>query len=337
MQIRGGFFLPVCAIHESACFDAHGMIAMIRRAGINLMPGKVHEVSTLDFPRFRTLVFAGGGNRCWWQAGALQHLMEHGLHLPAQLVGTSAGAAIATSFVLNGAGNALQACLRLYAATPRIFDWSALRGLKLKFAHQQVYPAWVDSFLHADAFTALGSSSSRITVAVTRPARFLGMSGSVAAGTLAYLIDKYLWNSIHPRLPSLLGLRQEFIALNECADIETAKALLIAAASAPPIMYARAVGGRHAIDGGYTDNAPIPSQSDGERSATLVMLTRHYPKLPRLFQWLGRTHWQPSERIPVSTWDCTPKTTVLEAYNLGRRDAKQVLSAERSGRLHSPA
>ena len=291
------------------------------------MLGKVDEVRRLDFGEIETLVFAGGGNRCWWQAGALRHLMEQGLRLPVQLVGTSAGAAVAASFLVNGADTALQACLRLYAGNPRIFDWSALPALKLKFAHQQVYPAWVDAFLNAGTFTSLRHSSSRLTVALTRPARFLGLGGSVAAGTLAYLVDKYLWNSIHPRLPGLLGLRQDFMVLNECADIETAQTLLIAAASAPPIMYARPVGKGHAIDGGYTDNAPIPPQSDKERSFTLVMLTRHYPKLPPLFTWLGRTYWQPSQRIPVSTWDCTPKTSVREAYDLGIQDSVRTFSA----------
>jgi predicted acylesterase/phospholipase RssA len=113
--------------------------------------------------------------------------------------------------------------------------------------------------------------------------------------------------------------------VNDCSDIEMAQSLLIAAASAPPIMSARPVGGGPAIDGGYTDNAPIPPQSEQERSTTLVMLTRHYPKLPPLFRWHGRTYWQPSQRIPVSTWDCTSKTTVHEAYDLGAQDSIQAL------------
>lgn len=291
------------------------------------MHGKLNEARELDLSKIETLVFAGGGNRCWWQAGALRHLIESGIRLPAQLVGTSAGAAVAASFLVGRADTALQACLRLYSNNPKIFDWSALPKFKLKFAHQHVYPAWVDAFLNADTFAALSHSSSRLNVALTRPARFLGTGGSVVAGTLAYLVDKYLWNSIHPRLPRLLGLRQDFVVLNDCADIETAQTLLIAAASAPPIMSARPVGVKHAIDGGYTDNAPIPPQSDKERSVTLVMLTRHYPKLPPLFTWRGRTYWQPSQRIPVSTWDCTPKTTVREAYSLGLEDSVRALSA----------
>lgn len=289
------------------------------------MLGNVGEVRQLPFDALETLVFAGGGNRCWWQAGAVRHLMESGVRLPAQLVGTSAGAGVAASFLVKGAETALQACQNLYRDNPAIFDWSGLARLRLTFAHQQIYPAWVNAFLNADTFALLGRSSSRLTVALTRPARFLGLRGSVAAGTLAYLVDKYLWNSIHPRLPRMLGLRQDFMVLNDCGDVETAQNLLVAAASAPPIMSARAIGNGHAIDGGYTDNAPIPLQSDAERARTLVMLTRHYPKLPPMFTWRGRTYWQPSQRIPVSTWDCTPKATVRDAYDLGAGDAVNAL------------
>jgi hypothetical protein len=82
----------------------------------------------------QTLAFAGGGNRCWWQAGLLTHLQAQGAQLQAKLVGTSAGAAIAASF----------------------------------------------------------------------------LAGCVAAGTLAYLVDKYLFHNIHPVLPRFLGLKQAF-------------------------------------------------------------------------------------------------------------------------------
>lgn len=290
------------------------------------MHGKIATAHSLDFNAIDTLVFAGGGNRCWWQAGALSVLMERGVRLPAQLVGTSAGAAVAASFLVQGTDKARQACLKLYAGNPRIFDWSALTKFKLKFAHQHIYPAWVDAFFNATTFSTLRDASPRLTVGLTRPARWLGMSGSVAAGTLAYLVDKYLWNSIHPRLPTRLGLRQDFMVLNDCPDIVTAQSLLIAAASAPPIMSACPVGGAHAIDGGYIDNAPIPVQSDAERAKTLVMLTRHYPKLPTVFTLQGRTYWQPSQRIPVSTWDCTPKTTVDQAYDLGARDGARIVA-----------
>lgn len=287
---------------------------------------RIEPARYVDFSRFQTLVFAGGGNRCWWQAGAVRQLLEHGMALPQQLVGTSAGAAVAAACLTGKPELALAACLRLYAETARIFDWRGLRRLTLKFAHQHVYPTWVAAFINADTFDAVRNSSSRLTVGLTRPSRLLGIGGTIAAGTLAYLVDKYVWNSIHPRLPRMLGLRQDFVVINDCASVEDAQNLLIAAASAPPIMGSRTVGGGLAIDGGYTDNAPIPPQSANEKSATLVLLTRHYPKLPTVFHWAGRTYWQPSRRVPVSTWDCTSKATVHDAYALGRRDAVDALA-----------
>lgn len=286
---------------------------------------KIEEVRDYAVGGIETLVFAGGGNRCWWQAGALRHLMSRDMRLPSRLIGTSAGAAVAASCMTRNPDAALQACLKLYAENIRIFDWRGLSKLKLKFAHQHVYPAWVDSFLNAETIDGIRNSSSHLTVALTRPAKFLGTGFSVVAGTFAYLIDKYVWNSIHPRLPAMLGLRQDFVALNDCANLEAAQSLLIAAASAPPIMSARHIGGGLAFDGGYTDNAPIPPQSAEERLKTLVLLSRHYPALPKLFRWSGRTYWQPSQRVPVSTWDCTAKTTVRDAYELGLQDAHYAL------------
>ena len=74
--------------------------------------------------------------------------------------------------------------------------------------------------------------------------------------------------------------------------------------------------------GGYTDNAPIVVQSALEKTATLVLLTRHYPKRPSIFQFGGRTYLQPSRPVPVSTWDCTAKATVMPAAfnSVARKD-----------------
>jgi len=88
-----------------------------------------------------TLALAGGGNRCWWQAGAISRRLEAGWPLPKQWVGTSAGAAIAAACLTTGPGAALAACRELYGQTNRIFDWRGMRRGRLKFAHQSVYPS----------------------------------------------------------------------------------------------------------------------------------------------------------------------------------------------------
>ena len=286
----------------------------------------IKSLTLLNWSALDTLVFAGGGNRCWWQAGALSTLTQQGFALPRQLVGTSAGAAMAASFLTDGPKAALEACERLFARNARVFEWRGLAQLKLCFAQQHTYPAWLASFVNANSFDAIRTSRLQLRVALTRPARWLGLQGSMVAGTVAYIVDKHVSHSIHPRLPKWLGLRQDFLDLHDCADAIAAQALLAAAAAAPPFMHATRIGGLGALDGGYTDNAPIPVQTDSEKSRTLVLLTRHYPRLPQLFRWNGRSYWQPSRPVPVSTWDCTARATVTQAYALGEVDAVALCS-----------
>ena len=175
------------------------------------------------FSHVQTLAFAGGGNRCWWQAGLLTQLQEYGVRLPARLVGTSAGAAIAASLLAGSTDKALQACKQLYAANAHLFDWRGLARWRLNFAHQTIYPAWLAAFVNEGHFKAIQSAPSQLLVAVTRPAWALGLSGSIAVGTLAYLVDQKLFHHIHPALPRFLGLKQAFFSLHDCATAQVAR------------------------------------------------------------------------------------------------------------------
>lgn len=276
----------------------------------------------VDLGSIDTLIMAGGGNRCWWQAGLVQALMQRGWTLPRNITATSAGAAIATSLLTGTTETALVACKKLYSANAQLFDWNALMRLKVKFAHQHIYPAWLNSLIGDGDYTTLQQSKSQLNVAVTQPARWLGLTGSLVTGSVAYLLDKKIAHSIHPKLPRYLGLRQAFFSLNECTTAHEARNLLAAAAAAGPFMKAQKVAERWALDGGYIDNAPLPAQTPAEAKRTLVLLTRHYPDLPQQFTFEQRQYWQPSRKIPVSTWDCRPSTTVDQAYALGFDDAK---------------
>jgi predicted acylesterase/phospholipase RssA len=137
------------------------------------------------------------------------------------------------------------------------------------------------------------------------------------------MLDKKISHSIHPKFPRYLGLRQAFFSLKVCGSAQEARHLLAAAAAAGPFMKAQKVGERWALDGGYIDNAPVPAQTPAEAARTLVLLTRHYPDLPQQFTFEQRQYWQPSRKIPVSTWDCRPSTTVDQAYQLGLEDASR--------------
>ena len=279
-------------------------------------------ISNINLNYIDTLVLAGGGNRCWWQAGLVQQLTSQGWALPSKLIATSAGAAIATALLTNRTEAAFAACKKLYEANAQIFDWKALTRLKVKFAHQHIYPSWIESLMRDSDFLTLIATKRQLTVALTQPARFLGLSGSLIAGSIAYLLDKKIAHSIHPKIPKYLGLRQTFVNLTDCQTAQEARILLSAAAAAAPFMKAQKVNGQWGMDGGYTDNAPIPEQTSDEAARTLVLLTRHYPDLPRQFSFEKRLYWQPSQKIPVSTWDCRSSTTVDLAFQLGMSDAQ---------------
>ena len=288
-------------------------------------------VTRLNLSGIETLILAGGGNRCWWQAVAIAHWLNEGWRLPQKLIGTSAGAGIAAACLsADGLRRAYESCESLFGSNLRMFEWRGLAPYRWHFAHQRIYPAWLASFVNEETFNIVRNAPQQLRVALTRPARALGLGGSVVAGTLAYLVDKYLWNRLHPRLPGMLGLRQEFVDLHQCQTLDQAQTLLAAAAAAPPFLRAQHVAGSVAIDGGYLDSVPIPEQNDDDRSRTLVLLTRHYPKLPVLFRHRGRSYLQPSRRVPVSTWDCTQRTDIASAFTLGGDDAEH---AFRSGLL----
>jgi hypothetical protein len=264
---------------------------------------------------FQTLIFAGGGNRCWWQAGLLHEWMRADRVRAHRFVGTSAGAAIAYAAATNRLHDAFDACKRAYGSNERIVK----SRFPLRFAHETIYPAWLRAFVDNASMQRLRERDTPIVmVGYAHLPRWLPAGASLALGATCYIVDKYWSQRVHPTLLPRLGFSMQVRELSRTASSDEANALLAAAAAAPPFMPARRVEGRIAVDGGFADNAPrIPLSQDRQ----LVLLTRHYPKLPQLFEMGGRWYFQPARAIPVSTWDCTPKATVDAAFELGRADA----------------
>ena len=65
------------------------------------------------------------------------------------------------------------------------------------------------------AFEVAKVSKHRLTVAVTHPNRVIGTPISIVLATAAYLIDKKVLHSIHPKIPKYFDFRQGFYSLNE--------------------------------------------------------------------------------------------------------------------------
>jgi predicted acylesterase/phospholipase RssA len=275
---------------------------------------------TVDISELSSVSLAGGGNRCWWQAGVLEVWLQSGRLHAKRFAGTSAGAGVAFAALCGHLPQAIEACRDAYAANPSV--WLGKR--KAWFAQEEIYPAWVASFMTDSNLLQLRASGYELMVGIGRLPRLLPNFVGIGLGMAAYLIDKYGAAALHPRLAASWGLTIELHPLHKALDAAQAAHLLVCAAAAPPFIATRTLHRRAAVDGGFADNAPRLPLSRGD-DQQLILLTRHYAKWPQSFCFEGRNYQQPSIKIPVSTWDCTSSADIFAAFELGRKDGAAAL------------
>ncbi|MFM2274181.1 MAG: hypothetical protein RL211_53, partial [Pseudomonadota bacterium] len=261
-------------------------------------------ISPSDFlaRTFHTVVFAGGGNRCWWQAGAVERLCEQANWQAKRLIGVSAGAGIATAFATGRLQESLRAAVERFNNTPKNIVWRDLLKGKRPFVLPRIYPDWIESFLQAADLQKLQRGTLKVDVAITRPIPFLPVTLSTAVALALYSTEKFWLKTFHGRLPHWVGLRPEYHDLTDCPQLDDARSLLLASAAAVPITPTHKVNGRAALDGGFYDNVPLP-QDRADDAGTLVLLTRHRADLPQAFHFQGRTYLQPSRVVDATNMD----------------------------------
>lgn len=299
---------------------------------------KTIATTQIDWPHIGHVAFAGGGNRCWWQGGVCDQLIERGWTLPRHLSGTSAGIAIAASLAVGRAHDALGPCAELYKTNPHLLERLVPTQRRWQFAHDRIYPAWLDSFLTPQRWLQSHARAAdlrhelHIAVGRFRGPQWPQLATSLGLG--AYLIDKFVLRQTHPVLPRYLGLAIEFFNAHQQTPFADLRRWLIAAAAASPVLNSPPLNGKLAMDGGFCDNAPVASliapdtaSNTKAKDQVLVLLTRHNPRLPSVFRVGLRNYWQPSHAIKVSTWDCTPGTDIASAYAHGQADAQRCLAA----------
>jgi predicted acylesterase/phospholipase RssA len=274
---------------------------------------------------YRHVVFAGGGNRCWWQAGLVEQLAKHRCWQAVHLIGVSAGAGIATAFATGHIRNALKAAVERFAATPRNFEWRELFKGKRPFMLPRLYPEWIHSFLQRDDLEKIKSGLRQIEVVITRPVRFLPLTLSTILALLLYSTEKFWLKNFHSRLPHRLGFRAEYVDLRACPDLNAARTLLQASAAAVPITPAHRVHGRAALDGGFYDSVPLPLDRAHDPH-TLVLLTRHRAALPQMFENEHRVYIQPARPVSAINMDCTRPADVERTFEQGRDEALRLLA-----------
>jgi predicted acylesterase/phospholipase RssA len=275
---------------------------------------------------FDQVVFAGGGNRCWWQAGFWEVVQPELALRPRVITGISAGAATACMLYTNNARWVMDYYAHALRDNRKNAYWGNLLRAQSVFPHYRIYrQALLDIF--ADQFATL-QSAPEIRIGVSHLPRWLGARSAVAAGLIAYNIEKYVRKTLHPTLGQSLGFHPEFINAQACTSVEDLADLILQSSSTPPFTPVLRRNGRPVLDGGMVDNVPVGAL-DATPGDVLVMVTRIYPR-PQMFVVSHgeqrRIYVQPSRKVPISSWDYTSPAQMQHAYDLGRSDGEQFLT-----------
>jgi len=260
-------------------------------------------------------VFAGGGCRCFWQAGFWTSAAEPLGIVPEVVAGVSAGAALACAALTGASESVLADFKRRTAANPRnIYPRNLLYGDPL-FPHEAIYRETIAEHMDEPRLKKL-QSGPEVRVLLARPHEWLGPRSAYSLAVVAHALNRRELR-VHARWGQRFGFEPEAVSVRSCRTPADLVSLILHTSCAPPLvpMYRRDE--RIVLDGGLLDNAPA-DLIDTARS-TLVLLTRRHPPagLPK---HPARLYVQPSDPIPIAEWDYTSPSGIQRTYDLGRRD-----------------
>ncbi len=278
---------------------------------------------------FSSVVFAGGGSRCFWQLGFWNTAAPVLDIKPSVVAAVSAGAAFACFALASDGEDVLRYFKQATGNNRRNFYPANFFNTKPVFPHYKMYRDAILYSITDDSMTKLINGPD-IRVLITRPPLWMGARLAAVIGVTAYNIEKHMFYPLHPVFTGGMGFSGEIVPVNECSTREELADLILQSSCAPPLLPVMKRGGRIALDGGMIDNVPtfILESLPGKK---LVLLTRRY-KESVLADTGGFTYVQPSENIPITKWEYTDPEGLQYVYDLGRRDGdrfikEQVLTA----------
>lgn len=271
----------------------------------------------MDGP-FTTLVFGGGGTRCFWHGGFMS-VAEDRLPLDISRVsGVSGGALSAAAWITGRERQLLDSMTDAFDETkkgPGNIDLAALIGDDQPFPHQRLYTRIVHDLLDDYVASGLIADGPDFRIQLAKPGK-LGAKGTIAA----YAADIAVRSSPHPVLPKMTGAESVLVDAKEAARDGKLCDLIVAAASSPPLFDQHYWNGEPVIDGGVVDNAPPWAESD---EPTLLLVTRPYSNLP---EHANRLYAVPSEKPPTFKLDFTDAEGIRDVWRLGEDDGRAFLA-----------
>lgn len=271
---------------------------------------------------FENVVFAGGGNRCFWQAGFWSVAAAALKLAPSGVVAVSAGSAIACALFAGTFEACFMGYKRAVAENVRNLYWRNLLREQPIFPHGDIYRDAILGSIDEQALSRL-HQGPKISVLISYPPPWACAHMAMLLGMLAYGLKACNKDAVHSLTGQRVGFRPLFVSVQECVTPGDLADLIIASSCVPPLTPQARRNGIALLDGSLVSNVPIEgvAKNAGE---TLVLLTRHFTTLPSI---PGRTYVQPSQPVPVGVWDYTNDTAVQCAFDLGRRDGDAFCAA----------
>ena len=267
--------------------------------------------------RFDSVVFAGGGNRCFWQAG-FWSVIACALDLaPSSVAAVSAGSAIACALFGGTFDQGFADYKRAVAGNQRNLYWRNVVREKPVFPHGDIYRDAILGSINQGALSRL-HQGPEIRLLMACPPPWASAQVALLLGALACGLMSWAKDAVHPATGSRVGFRPLYVSVRECATPEALADLIIASSCVPPLTPQARRNGVALLDGGLVSNVPIDGVAQTQGN-TLVLLTRRFAKLPEV---AGRIYAQPSQPISVGTWDYTNDAALQSAFDLGRRDGE---------------
>lgn len=271
---------------------------------------------------FKQVVFAGGGNRCFWQAG-FWHTIAKPLALqPQQIAAVSAGSAIACMLFANKTEETLRYFKSVTANNKRNYYWHHILHKESIFPHAKIYREAITTVINQNSLQQL-HKGPEIKIQLSQIPRWLGPKSGAIVGLLAYKIEKQIYKPVHPTYGQKVGFTPVYKTVRECHTPTQLADLILASSCTPPFTPISYFNQKPVLDGGIIDNVPV-NAIDTNHGKTLILLTRQYQNLK---QSNLRHYVQPSKPVPINSWDYTNPKGVQAAFDLGRYDGDEFLTA----------
>lgn len=274
---------------------------------------------------FENIVFAGGGNRCFWQAGFWSIAASACDLKPARVFSVSAGSAIACALFAGTFAQGFAGFKRAIAGNDRnLYPFNFLSKRPV-FPHGRLYRDAILGSIDGPALTRL-HHGPEIFILISYPPLWASERMALLLGMMAVGLDAFHHDAVHPSMGRWLGFTPLYLSVRDCATPDELADLIIASSCVPPLTPQARRNGIAIFDGGLVSNVPTDGVAQ-ENDRTLVLLTRQFARLPSI---AGHIYVQPSQPIPVRVWDYTNDNALQATFDLGRRDGEKFCSASAS-------